>query len=481
MVVSSWPDGRGTLNASESARGGHAMFNKILIANRGEIALRVLRACRDLGVPAVIAYSEADRDSLPVRLADEAVCIGPAQVARSYNNIPAVISAALVTGCDAIHPGYGFLAENAYLADICQQVGITFIGPRPDVIERMGNKAEARRVMNDAGVPLLPGTEGIITNIADARRIARRIGFPVVIKAVAGGGGRGMRVARSETEVTRGVSMAQSEAEAAFGNGDVYIERYLDRPRHVEVQVIGDNFGNVVAIGERDCSLQRRHQKVVEEAPAPNLPRKVRDNLLKTAVKGARAAGYTSAGTLEFLLDSEGRFYFMEMNTRIQVEHPITEETARLDLLAWQIRIAAGERIAFKEDDLRPQGHSIECRITAEDAANEFMPSVGTVETYVAPGGPGVRVDSHLFGGYAIPPNYDSLLGKVIVWGKDRDQAIARMERALRETIITGVMNTIPFLSRIIADDAFKRGEVHTGFIPEFLDRSGHRDFDPQD
>jgi acetyl-CoA carboxylase biotin carboxylase subunit len=461
--------------------GGKCVFRKILIANRGEIALRILRACRDLDIPAVVAYSDVDRDSLPVRLADEAVCIGPAAAARSYNNIPAVISAAMITGCDAIHPGYGFLAENAYLAEICQQVGLTFIGPSASVIENMGNKAEARRVMREAGVPMLPGTQGTISTLAEARDFARHIGYPVVVKAVAGGGGRGMRVAMNDAELVRGLPMAQAEAESAFGNGAVYMERFLLRPRHVEVQVLGDNFGNVIAIGERDCSLQRRHQKVVEEAPAPNLPRKVRDNLLKTAVKGAKAAGYTSAGTLEFLLDSEGRFYFMEMNTRIQVEHPITEETAKIDLVAWQIRVAAGERITFKEDDLKPQGHSIECRITAEDAANDFMPSVGTVETYVAPGGPGVRVDSHLFGGYAIPPNYDSLLGKIIVWGKDRDEAIARMERALRETIITGVTNTIPFHIQVIADEAFGRGEVHTGFIPEFLDRVGHRVFDHQE
>ena len=461
--------------------GGTCVFRKILIANRGEIALRILRACRDLRIPAVVAYSDVDRDSLPVRLADEAVCIGPAPAAKSYNNIPAVISAAMITGCDAVHPGYGFLAENAYLAEICQQVGLTFIGPRPEVIERMGNKAEARRVMREAGVPMLPGTQGTIATLGEARDFARHIGYPVVVKAVAGGGGRGMRVAMNDAELVRGLPMAQAEAEAAFGNGAVYMERYLLKPRHVEVQVLGDSYGNIVAIGERDCSLQRRHQKVVEEAPAPNLSRKTRENLLKMAVKGARAAGHTSAGTLEFLLDAEGRFYFMEMNTRIQVEHPITEETSRIDLLAWQIRVAAGERIAFKEDDLRPQGHSIECRITAEDAANDFMPAVGTVETYVAPGGPGVRVDSHLFGGYAIPPNYDSLLGKIIVWGKNRDEAIARMERALRETIITGVTNTIPFHSRIIADDAFKRGEVHTGFIPEFLDRVADREFDPPD
>ncbi|HEU0165974.1 MAG TPA: acetyl-CoA carboxylase biotin carboxylase subunit [Thermomicrobiales bacterium] len=451
------------------------MFRKILIANRGEIALRVLRACRDLHIPAVVAYSDVDRDSLAVRLADEAVCIGPAAAARSYNNIPAVISAALVTGCDAIHPGYGFLAENAYLAEICQQVGLTFIGPKPDVIERMGNKAEARKVMKAAGVPLLPGTEGTVPNVAEAQLAATRIGYPVVIKAVAGGGGRGMRVAFNEAELIRGYSVAQAEAESAFGNGDVYIEKFLQRPRHVEVQVLGDNFGNVVAVGERDCSLQRRHQKVVEEAPAPNLNREVRDNLLKTAQKGARNAGYTSAGTLEFLLDTDGHFYFMEMNTRIQVEHPVTEEVTRLDLVAWQIRIAAGEKLDIPSEQLRPVGHAIECRITAENAAKDFAPSVGTVATYVAPGGPGVRVDSHLFGGYAIPPNYDSLLGKVIVWGETREIAVARMERALRETVITGVTHTIPFHREIIADPEFQAGNVHTGFVPEFMERIGDK------
>lgn len=451
------------------------MFKKILIANRGEIALRILRACRDLHIPAVVAYSDVDHDSLPVRLADEAVCIGPAPAARSYNNIPAVISAALVTGCDAIHPGYGFLAENAYLAEICQQVGLTFIGPTPEVIEKMGNKAEARKMMKAAGVPLLPGTQGIVPTLTHAREAAREIGYPVVIKAVAGGGGRGMRVASNDAELNRGYPVAQAEAESAFGNGDVYIERYLLRPRHVEVQVLGDQHGNVVAIGERDCSLQRRHQKVLEEAPAPDLPDKVRQNLLKTAEKGAKAAKYTSAGTLEFLLDSDGRFYFMEMNTRIQVEHPITEEVTSLDLVSWQIRIAAGEKLNIRSDQLKPKGHAIECRITAEDGANDFRPSVGTVDTYVAPGGPGIRVDSHLFGGYRIPPNYDSLLGKIVAWGNTRDEAIARMERALREAVLTGVTHTIPFHREILADDAFQRGEVHTGFIPELLDRIGTR------
>ena len=451
------------------------MFKKILIANRGEIALRILRACRDLRIPAVVAYSDVDHDSLPVRLADEAVCIGPAAAARSYNNIPAVISAALVTGCDAVHPGYGFLAENAYLAEICQQVGLTFIGPPPDVIEKMGNKAEARKVMKAAGVPLLPGTQGIVPTLTHARQAARDIGYPVVIKAVAGGGGRGMRVANNDAELSRNYPVAQSEAESAFGNGDVYMERYLQHPRHVEVQVLGDQHGNVVAIGERDCSLQRRHQKVVEEAPAPHLPEKVRQNLLKTSEKGAKAANYWSAGTLEFLLDNDGHFYFMEMNTRIQVEHPITEEVTSLDLVAWQIRVAAGEKLDIRSDQLKPRGHSIECRITAEDAANDFRPSVGTVDTYVAPGGPGVRMDSHLFSGYSIPPNYDSLLGKVITWGSTREQAVARMERALRETVLTGVTHTIPFHREILADAAFQRGEVHTGFIPELMSRLGTR------
>jgi acetyl-CoA carboxylase biotin carboxylase subunit len=457
------------------------VFRKILIANRGEIALRVLRACRDLGIPAVIAYSDIDRESLPVMVADEAVCIGPASAARSYNNIPAVISAALVTGCDAIHPGYGFLAENAYLAEVCQRVGLKFIGPRPEVIERMGNKAEARKIMKAAGVPLLPGAEGIVTNLVDARNIANEVGYPVVIKAVAGGGGRGMRVAHNEAELSHGFSIAQGEAEAAFGNGDVYLERYLMRPRHVEVQVLGDEHGHVVALGERDCSLQRRHQKVLEEAPAPNLNRKVRDNLLKTAQKGAKAAGYTSAGTLEFLVDTDGKFYFMEMNTRIQVEHPVTEEVTGTDLVGWQIRIAAGEKLALTDANQRATGHSIEVRITAEDALNDFAPSGGTVETFIAPGGPGVRVDSHLFSGYTIPTNYDSLLGKLIVWGKDREEAVQRMERALRETVITGVKTTVPFHRALLADEQFRNGDVHTAFIPEFMKRADVRSFDTTD
>ena len=451
------------------------LFRKILIANRGEIALRILRACRDLKIPAVVAYSEADRDSLPVRLADEAVCIGPAAVNRSYTNIPAIISAALITGCDALHPGYGFLAENAYLADVCSKVGITFIGPPAGVIGAMGNKAEARTIMREAGVPLLPGSDGVVRNLGEARQAARKIGYPVLIKAVAGGGGRGMRVATTDGELTRLVPLAQTEAESAFGNGDVYLERYLDQPRHVEVQILADAHGHVYAVGERDCSLQRRHQKILEEAPAPNLNRKVRDNLLKAAVKGARSAGYQSAGTLEFLVDREGHFFFMEMNTRIQVEHPITEMTSSIDLVTWQIRIAAGQRLELDQRALEPVGHAMECRITAEDPANDFQPNTGTVTTYVAPGGPGVRVDSHLFSGYTVPPHYDSLLGKICVWGKDRTEAIDRMGRALQETVIDGVTSLTPLHRLIMEDDAFRRGEVHTGFVTRFLEANGDR------
>lgn len=448
------------------------LFRKILIANRGEIALRILRACHDLGVRAVVAYSDADRESLPVRLADEAVCIGPAQAARSYNNIPAVISAAVITGCDAIHPGYGFLAENPYLAEVCAQVGVTFVGPRPDVIEMMGNKAQARETMRKAGVPIVPGSDGPVENLGEARQVARKIGYPLLVKAVAGGGGRGMRVVGDETELLRALPLAQAEAEAAFGNGEVYLERFVENPRHVEVQILADDYGHTLAIGERDCSIQRRHQKLVEEAPAPNLPRKTRDALLKAAVKGAKAAKYTNAGTIEFLVDPRGNLYFMEMNTRIQVEHPVTEITTGIDLVVWQIRIAAGERLTLTERDCEPRGHAIECRITAEDADRDFAPSVGTIDLYVAPGGPGVRVDSHVYAGYEIPPYYDSLLGKIIVWGRDRDEAVARMGRALTETVITGVPQTVPFLRQVMEDETFRAGTYDTSFIRGLSDHA---------
>ena len=446
-------------------------MKKVLIANRGEIALRVLRACRDLGIPAVVAYSEADRDSLPVRLARDAVCIGPPPSARSYNNIPAIVTAARVTGRDAIHPGYGFLAENAYLADICGQLGLTFIGPSAAAITKMGDKALARTLMKEAGLPLVPGNEAPLPNVRDAQGIARRLGYPLILKAAAGGGGRGMRVVRSDRELAAAYPVAQAEAEAAFGNGEVYIEKYLERPRHIEVQVIADGRGHVVAVGERECSLQRRHQKLLEEAPAPNLPRRTREDLFKAAIRGAKAIEYSSVGTFEFLLASDGRFYFMEMNTRIQVEHPVTEVTTGLDLVKWQLRLAAGEPLTLQGKEIETRGHAIECRINAEDPARDFEPNAGLIDSYAAPGGPGVRIDSHLFPGYVAPPYYDSLLAKLIVWGRDRGEAIARTERALEEYLIGGVKTTIPFHQGLLRDPHFRRAELSTNFIPEYLER----------
>lgn len=447
------------------------MLKKVLIANRGEIALRILRACRDLGIPAVVAYSEADRDSLPVRLAHEAICIGPPQSARSYNNIPAIVTAARITGADAIHPGYGFLAENAYLADICDQVGITFIGPSGAAIAKMGDKALARTLMKQAGLPLLPGSEEPITSPRTAQTIARRLGYPVILKASAGGGGRGMRVVAVERDLPAALSVAQTEAEAAFGNGEIYMEKFLEHPRHIEVQIIADGKGQVVAVGERECSLQRRHQKILEEAPAPTLAPRVRQELYKAAIKGARAIGYSNVGTFEFLLSRDGHFYFMEMNTRIQVEHPITEVTTGIDLVTMQLRLAGGEFPRLQSRDIEARGHAIECRINAEDPDRNFEPSAGTVDTFVAPGGPGVRVDTHLFPGYTTPPYYDSLLAKLIVWGHDREQALARTERALEEFIIAGIKSTIPFHQKLVRDAQFRLGDLSTNFIPSFLER----------
>ncbi|TVR74077.1 MAG: acetyl-CoA carboxylase biotin carboxylase subunit [Sphaerobacteraceae bacterium] len=450
------------------------MFRKILIANRGEIALRILRACRELGIRSVIAYSEADRTSLPVLLADEAVCIGPAPSVRSYNSISAVISAATVTGCDALHPGYGFLAENASLAEICRDCGITFIGPRPEVMQEMSDKATARRIMHRNGLPIVPGTQEPVHDAQKAAEEAERIGYPIVIKAVAGGGGRGMRVAEGERELLRMLPLAQAEAQSAFGDRGVYLERYLNRPRHIEVQVLGDEHERVVSLGERDCSLQRRYQKLVEESPAPNITKKLRDNLAKAAVKGAKAIHYTGAGTVEFLVDDQGRFYFTEMNTRIQVEHPVTEMVTGVDLVQWQIRIAAGEKLDFNQKDVEYEGHAIEVRINAEDAMNNFAPSGGTIDKLVLPGGPGVRIDTHLYQGYRVPTNYDSLLGKIIVWGETRTAAIARMQRALAETIVDDIPTTVPFYQLLMRDPEFGEGNVTTSFIPEFMERIGH-------
>ncbi len=447
------------------------MFRKILIANRGEIALRVLRACHDLGVQAVVAYSEADRDSLPVRLADEAVCIGPASSNKSYNHIPAIISAALAAGCDAIHPGYGFLSENAYIGEICRECNLTFIGPEPEVINLMSDKSSARQVARRSNVPILPGTQEPIGPDVDLHMLARDVGYPMLIKASAGGGGRGMRVATDERELMRLLPLAQAEAQAAFGNGSVYVERYLTHPRHIEVQILADKHGHVLTLGERDCSLQRRHQKLIEEAPAPGLSRKLRSNIEKASAKLAKDIDYTGVGTFEYLVDDRENFYFMEANTRIQVEHPITEEVTGIDLVAWQIRVAAGEELPFEQKHIRVTGHAIECRINAESPQNDFAPSAGVIEDYLAPGGPGVRVDSHLYPGYRVPPNYDSLLGKVIVWGETREIAIARMRRALTEMVITGVDTTIPFYGMILSQPEYVAGDLNTGMIPPIVER----------
>ncbi len=443
------------------------MFNKILIANRGEIAVRIVRACHELGVRSVVTYSEADRDSLAVRLADEAVCIGPAPSARSYLNIPSVISAATITGCDALHPGYGFLAENTYLSEICERVGVTFIGPPRNVIESMSDKATARRVMRDAGVPIIPGTEDPLPNVERASRAARDIGYPVILKAAAGGGGRGMRVVRAPEELASAFAVASAEADAAFGDGRMYMEKFLERPRHIEVQMLGDKHGRIIHLGERDCSLQRRHQKLLEESPAPNLSSRTRDAIAKAAVRGAKHMRFHNVGTFEFLLDGtdRDRFYFVEMNTRIQVEHPVTELVTGLDLIKWQIRLAAGEALTLDQRDVRFTGHAIECRIIAEDTERDFMPTGGTVDVYLPPGGPGVRVDSHVYAGYTVPTYYDSLLAKFLAWGQTREEAVGRMARALDEAVLTGLPTSIPFHRRVLQDPEFRAGEVHTGFL----------------
>lgn len=441
------------------------MFKKILIANRGEIAVRVIRACRELGIATVAVYSEADRDSLHVKMADEAYCIGPAPSSKSYLNKANIIAAAEVSGADAIHPGYGFLAENANFAQICRDCGITFIGPPPEAIEKMGDKAVARETMIKAGVPVVPGTEGAVEDIDEARRIAEEIGYPVMIKAAAGGGGKGMRIAHNSHDLEKALQTARAEAEAAFGNPAVYLEKYVEEPRHIEFQILADHYGNVIYLGERDCSLQRRNQKLVEEAPSTALTPELRRKMGEMAVRAAQAVGYTNAGTVEFLLDKHNNFYFIEMNTRIQVEHPVTEMVTGIDLVKEQIRIAAGEPLAWRQEDITINGWSIECRINAEDPARNFMPCPGKIEIYHPPGGPGVRVDSAAYQGYVIPPYYDSMVGKLIVWGRNRDEAIARMERALREFVIEGVKTTIPFHLRIMENAFFRRGEVYTNFI----------------
>ena len=441
------------------------MFKKILIANRGEIALRVIRACRELDIETVAVFSEADRDALHVKAADEAVCVGPVPSAKSYLNIPNIISAAELTGVDAIHPGYGFLSENARFAEICESCGITFIGPSAQAIEMMGDKAVARKTMIESGVPVVPGSKDIIKDEKMAASVAESIGYPVLIKASAGGGGKGMRVAQNAKELTKAVQAAQAEAQAAFGNSEVYLEKYVEEPRHIEIQILADKYGEVVHLGERDCSLQRRHQKLLEESPSSALTPELRAKMGSVAVKAAKSANYSNAGTIEFLLDRHGNFYFIEMNTRIQVEHPVTELVTGLDLVKEQIRLAAGEPLGYTQEDIQIRGWSIECRINAENPDKNFLPSPGTLSVYHAPGGPGVRVDSAAYQGYTVPPYYDSMVGKLIVWGANREEAIQRMKRALEEFTIEGIHTTIPFHLKVLENAFYRRGEVYTNFI----------------
>src|SRR5438876_6944962 len=446
------------------------MFKKILIANRGEIALRIIFACRELGIKTVAIYSQVDENSLHVRFADEDVCIGPARSADSYLNVPAVISAAEITGADAIHPGYGFLSESAYLAEVCEACHIKFIGPSPQAIRLMGDKARARRVMKKAGVPVLPGSDGPIESEEKALKLTKEIGYPVIVKATAGGGGRGMRVVRAAAELSHAVKTAQREAEAAFGVGDVYIEKYIESPRHIEFQILGDSHGAVVHLGERECSIQRRHEKLVEESPSPALSEKVRRKMGGIVIDAAKAVQYTNAGTFEFLMDSDGRFYFMEANTRLQVEHPVTEMVTGVDIVKEQIRIAAGERMSFKQSEVTFTGHSIECRINAEDP-DTFVPSPGLIHVFSVPGGPGVRVETLAHSDCTISPYYDSMIAKIIVHGRDRQEAIARMRRTLEMTVIEGIKTTIPLHLRILNDADFVSGTLSTSFIERFLAR----------
>jgi len=440
------------------------MFKKVLIANRGEIALRVIRACRELAIQTVAVYSEADRESLHVRFADDDVCIGPPPGRDSYLNIPRIIAAAEIAGADAIHPGYGFLAENAEFAETCAASNITFIGPSADQIRVMGDKSAARSAMLKVGVPIIPGTTGPIEDAEEALVFAREIGFPVIIKAAAGGGGKGMRVATDPEDFARSWQLARGEALSAFGNGDVYVEKYLERPRHIEFQIMGDRHGNVMHLGERDCSVQRRHQKLIEEAPSPAVSPELRAEMGDAAVRGAKAIDYVGAGTIEMLLNEDKSYYFMEMNTRIQVEHPVTEMLTGIDLVKEQIRVAAGEKLSI-ESPIERRGHVIECRVNAEDPARNFQPSPGRIDVFHPPGGPGVRLDTHVYAGYTVPPYYDSLLAKLICQGRDRPEALRRMQVALDSFIIEGVTTTIPFLSRVMANKKFQAGAVDTKFL----------------
>ena len=447
------------------------MFGKILIANRGEIALRIIRACKELGIKTVMVYSVADAETLPVMLADEAVCIGPAHSSESYLNYKQIISAAEICDVDAIHPGYGFLSENARFADICKACHIEFIGPTPEQITAMGDKSSAKKKMKQVGVPVIPGSEGLVSDENEAKKIAKIVGYPVIIKATAGGGGRGMRIAHNNASLLKGYHSARTEADKAFSNSAVYIEKYIENPRHIEFQILADKHGNIVHLGERDCSIQRRHQKLIEETPSPALSSKNRTAMGTTAVKAAKAVNYSSVGTIEFIYSSDGKFYFMEMNTRIQVEHPITEATTGIDLIKAQIMSAFGEKLALKQREIEFTGHSIECRINAENPFNNFAPSPGRVDLYIPPGGPGIRVDSHVYSGYTIPPYYDSMIAKLIVHGNNRAEAIAKCRRALDEFHISGVKTTIPLLKHIVGREDFAAGAYDTGYIERIFDQ----------
>jgi len=444
------------------------LIKKILIANRGEIALRVIRACKELGITTVAVYSEADKDSLHVRFADEAVCIGSSSPNESYLNIPRIISAAEITNADGIHPGYGFLAENSEFADICESSGLTFIGPSAKMISNMGNKIYAKNLMKNVGVPVISGSDGGVRDEKEALGLAQEIGYPVMLKAAAGGGGRGMRIVHDDKELPQAFAMAQAEAQAAFGNPLLYMERYFERPRHIEVQLLGDGQGQVIALGERECSIQRKHQKLIEESPSPAVSPSLRSEMVNAAVKGAKAVGYRSAGTIEFLLDEDGSFYFMEMNTRIQVEHPVTEMVYGIDLLKEQIRVAAGGALNEVHAALEPKGHAIECRINAEDPFKGFRPTPGKITSFHVPGGFGIRVDTHAYALYQIPPYYDSLLAKIISHGSNREEALNQMTRALDEFIIEGVPTTIPFHKQVLRDRAFVQGNFNTRFLENF-------------
>ena len=446
------------------------MFSRILIANRGEIALRIVRACREMGIQSIVAYSQADRETLAVHLADHAICIGPPPSKESYLKIDRLIAAAELYDVDAIHPGYGFLAENAHFAEVCASCKIKFIGPKPSAITAMGDKAQARKTMMAAKVPVVPGSKDVIKEEKEALKLAHDMGYPVIIKAVAGGGGKGMRVVHNDPALVQGFHAARREAEMSFGNGDVYIEKYIINPRHVEIQILADEHGNVIHLNERDCSLQRRHQKLIEEAPCPVLDEKLRKEMGDTAVKAAKAVGYSSVGTIEFLLTPDRKFYFMEMNTRIQVEHPVTEMITGIDLVKEQIRSAAGEKLTLRQKDVRINGHAIEVRINAENYAKNFAPCPGKITAYLAPGGPGVRVDSHAYQGYVIPPNYDSMIGKLIVHGATRDEALCRARRALDEYHIEGVSTSIDFARILLSRDDIVRGQYNTGYIGKLLE-----------